>query len=201
MLLLIPSAVVLAVLAEPITRLVYERGVFGDEATDLVADGAGLVVDLAPLPGREPALLAHVLQPPAAVGDGRALAREPPDQRGPFGGALQALRDRRDRDRDRGGDDRDVRLAGLDPAPQPARRRGPGDGRFRRADAGGLGAARGRGLRGLVRPRRAYSGAPSRTGRVGRRRDRRRRRRVHRCGLGDGRAEMQQIRTLLPGRG
>jgi putative peptidoglycan lipid II flippase len=37
MLLLIPSAVVLAVLAEPITRLVYERGVFGDEATDLVA--------------------------------------------------------------------------------------------------------------------------------------------------------------------
>jgi putative peptidoglycan lipid II flippase len=35
---LIPSAVFLAVLAEPITRLVYERGVFGAAATDLVAE-------------------------------------------------------------------------------------------------------------------------------------------------------------------
>jgi putative peptidoglycan lipid II flippase len=38
LLLLIPSAVLMAVLAEPITRLVYERGVFGTEATDLVAE-------------------------------------------------------------------------------------------------------------------------------------------------------------------
>lgn len=37
-LLLIPSAAVMAVLAEPITRLVYQRGVFGPGATDLVAD-------------------------------------------------------------------------------------------------------------------------------------------------------------------
>jgi putative peptidoglycan lipid II flippase len=37
MLLLIPSAVILAVLAQPITRLVYERGAFGDHATDLVS--------------------------------------------------------------------------------------------------------------------------------------------------------------------
>jgi putative peptidoglycan lipid II flippase len=37
MLLLIPSAVVMAVLAEPITRLVYQRGAFGTEATDLVS--------------------------------------------------------------------------------------------------------------------------------------------------------------------
>jgi putative peptidoglycan lipid II flippase len=36
-LLLIPSAVLMAVLAEPITRLVYERGAFGAEATDLTA--------------------------------------------------------------------------------------------------------------------------------------------------------------------
>ena len=36
-LLLIPSAVLMAVLAEPITRLVYERGQFGPGATDLVA--------------------------------------------------------------------------------------------------------------------------------------------------------------------
>jgi putative peptidoglycan lipid II flippase len=37
-LLLIPSAVLMAVLAEPITRLLYERGVFGAGATDLVAE-------------------------------------------------------------------------------------------------------------------------------------------------------------------
>ncbi|HEY1359998.1 MAG TPA: murein biosynthesis integral membrane protein MurJ [Thermoleophilaceae bacterium] len=37
MLLLIPSAVVMAVLAHPITRLVYQRGVFGEHATDLVS--------------------------------------------------------------------------------------------------------------------------------------------------------------------
>ena len=37
MLLLIPSAVVMAVLAEPITRLVYQRGAFGADATHLVS--------------------------------------------------------------------------------------------------------------------------------------------------------------------
>ena len=37
-LLLIPSAAIMAVLAEPITRLVYERGAFGAQATDLVAE-------------------------------------------------------------------------------------------------------------------------------------------------------------------
>jgi putative peptidoglycan lipid II flippase len=37
-LLLIPSAVLMAVLAEPITRLVYQRGQFGTGATDLVAE-------------------------------------------------------------------------------------------------------------------------------------------------------------------
>ena len=37
-LLLIPSAVIMGVLAEPITRLVYERGVFDAAATDLVAE-------------------------------------------------------------------------------------------------------------------------------------------------------------------
>ena len=35
-LLLIPSAVLMAVLAEPIVRLIYQRGEFGPEATDLV---------------------------------------------------------------------------------------------------------------------------------------------------------------------
>ncbi len=37
MLLLVPSAVLMAVLAVPITRLIYERGEFDAEATDLVA--------------------------------------------------------------------------------------------------------------------------------------------------------------------
>jgi putative peptidoglycan lipid II flippase len=37
-LLLIPCAVILAVLAEPITRLVYQRGEFGPAATDLVSE-------------------------------------------------------------------------------------------------------------------------------------------------------------------
>ncbi len=36
-LLLIPSAVLMAVLAEPITRLVFERGAFGPDATDLTS--------------------------------------------------------------------------------------------------------------------------------------------------------------------
>jgi putative peptidoglycan lipid II flippase len=36
-LLLIPSAVLMAVLAEPIVRLVYQRGAFGPEATDLTS--------------------------------------------------------------------------------------------------------------------------------------------------------------------
>ena len=36
-LLLIPSAVAMAVLAEPITRLVYQRGAFGPQATDLTS--------------------------------------------------------------------------------------------------------------------------------------------------------------------
>jgi putative peptidoglycan lipid II flippase len=38
LLLLIPSAVLMAVLAEPITRLVYQRGEFGAGATDLVTE-------------------------------------------------------------------------------------------------------------------------------------------------------------------
>ena len=36
--LLIPSAVLMGVLAEPITRLVYERGIFDQQATDLVSE-------------------------------------------------------------------------------------------------------------------------------------------------------------------
>ena len=80
-LLLIPSAVLMAVLAEPITQLVYQRGAFGPEATDLTSDGDGLVVDLAAVPGCEPAVLAHVLQPPAPVGHNGARRAEPGGER------------------------------------------------------------------------------------------------------------------------
>ena len=72
----------MAVLAEPITRLVYQRGEFGAEATDLVSDGDGLVVDLAAVPGGEPAVLAHLLQPPAPVGHHRARRAQPGGERG-----------------------------------------------------------------------------------------------------------------------
>ena len=76
-LLLIPSAVLMAVLAEPITRLVYQRGAFGGRGHRPGVRGDGLVVDLAALPGREPAVLAHLLQPPAAVGHHRAGRAQP----------------------------------------------------------------------------------------------------------------------------
>ena len=81
-LLLIPSAVLMAVLAEPITRLVYERGEFGAEATDLVTEA--LVWWSISLPFQGVSLLFSrtffSLQRP--VGDHRAGGREPRGQRG-----------------------------------------------------------------------------------------------------------------------
>ena len=71
-LLLIPSAVLMGVLAEPITRLVYQRGVFGAEATDLVTEALVWWSISLPVPGGEPAVLAHLLQPPAPLADHRA---------------------------------------------------------------------------------------------------------------------------------
>ena len=94
-LLLIPSAVLMAVLAEPITRLVYERGEFGVEATDLVTEAMVWWSISLPVPGREPAVLAHLLQPPEPVGDHRAGGREPRGERAGGAGAVRALRDRR----------------------------------------------------------------------------------------------------------
>ncbi len=54
-LLLIPSAAILAVLAEPITRVIYQRGEFGPGATDLVAEA--LLVWAASLPFQGASLL------------------------------------------------------------------------------------------------------------------------------------------------
>src|SRR4051812_40288824 len=55
LLLLIPSAVIMAVLAEPITRLVYQRGAFNGAATDLVSEA--MVVWALSLPAQGASLL------------------------------------------------------------------------------------------------------------------------------------------------
>ena len=112
-LLLIPSAVLMAVLAEPITRLVYQRGAFGPEATDLVAEA--LVWWSISLPFQGVSLLFSrtffSLQQPWAttalagvnlVVNARSWRR-----------AVRPLRDRGHRDRDRGRHRGDVRGAGL----------------------------------------------------------------------------------------
>ena len=74
LLLLVPSAVLMAVLVDPdhASALRARRVRRGGDPARL--HGARLVVDLAAVPGRQPALLAHLLQPPAAMGDDRALA-------------------------------------------------------------------------------------------------------------------------------
>ena len=105
-------------------------------------DRARLVVDLAAVPGCQPALLAHLLRPPTAVGDDGARGREHGRQRRGGIRALRAVRDRRDRDRDRRRDACDDDRPGLDPA-WPARRdRGPPARRGGRAHAGCRGRAR-----------------------------------------------------------
>ena len=82
LLLLIPATAAILVLSEPMIRLVYERGDFGAEATDLVADGALLVRLLAAVQRPLPAPHADLLQPPAALGADRDRGRQPGDHRG-----------------------------------------------------------------------------------------------------------------------
>ena len=65
--LLIPAAFFTAVLAEPLTRLVYQRGEFGVAVDRRRGRGAVLVQLLAPLQRREPAAHAHVLLAPAPL--------------------------------------------------------------------------------------------------------------------------------------
>ena len=71
-LLLIPAAFATAVLAEPLTRLVYERGEFGAASTDDVAEALFWFSFSLPVRGREPAAHAHVLLAPAPVVPDRA---------------------------------------------------------------------------------------------------------------------------------
>ena len=95
-LLLIPSAVLMAVLAEPITRLVYQRGEFDAEATELVK--TAMVWWSISLPFQGVSLLFSrtffSLQQPWAT---TALAwREHGGERDGGAGAVQAVRDRRE---------------------------------------------------------------------------------------------------------
>jgi O-antigen/teichoic acid export membrane protein len=182
-LLLIPSAVLMAVLAEPITRLVYERGGHRPHL-----DRDGVVVDLAAVPGREPAVLAHLLQPPASLGHHGARRREPRRERGYRRSALRAVRHRGDRARDRGRHGRDVRGAGVDPAPPAGRHRGRAPALERDPDARGGRAAGGALLPHLGRARRAARPLVRRPGGVGAERDRRGLGRVRRRRLGARRA-------------
>ena len=74
-LLLIPAAVVTAVLAEPLTRLVYQRGAFGASSTDEVSEALFWFSLLAAVQRRQPDAHAHVLLAPAPVVPDRAGGR------------------------------------------------------------------------------------------------------------------------------
>ena len=136
-LLLIPSAVLMAVLAEPITRLVYQRGAFGAEATDLTS--TAMVWWSISLPFQGVSLLFSrtffSLQRPWAT---TALAGAQPGRERRVSAALYGpFEHRRHRARHGGRDDRDVRGAGLDPAPRAGRHRGRAARVDRGADARG----------------------------------------------------------------
>ena len=166
-LLLIPSAVAMAVLAEPIIRLVYQRGAFGPEATDLTS--TALVWWSISLPFQGVSLLFSrtffSLQQPRAT---TVLAgAQPARQRGAVRGAVRALRDRRDRAGHGGRDDRDVRVAGAAAAARARGDRGRPHAGGGAADAAGGRAAGGRVLRRLVRARLGAGAQLHRAGDLG----------------------------------
>ena len=117
LLLLIPATAAILVLAEPMIRLVYERGDFAPGRDRPGLRGALLVRLLAPVQRHLPAAHADLLQPPAALGADRDRRRQPGDHRGRRVRALRAVRGRRDRRRDRDRDRGQRRRAGGDPAP------------------------------------------------------------------------------------
>ena len=69
------GAAITACSPTPIVRLVYQRGEFDAESTELGGRGAVLVLVLAAVRGHQPAAHAHVLLAPAAVAADRAGAR------------------------------------------------------------------------------------------------------------------------------
>ncbi len=123
LLLLIPSAALMAVLAQPITRLVYQRGAFGGGATDLVA--TALLCWSFSLPFQGASLLFSrtffSLQKPWFT---TALALgEPGGERGLLGDLLLPVGNHGRRARLGGGHARDGRMPGGGAAARPRRHR------------------------------------------------------------------------------
>ena len=186
-LLLIPSAVLMAVLAEPITRLVYQRGAFGAHATDLVTamvwwsislpfQGVSLLFSRTFFSLQRPWATTALAGVNLVVNAGLAAALYGPVRRGRH-------RDRHCR-RDRG----DVPGPGRDPAPRARRHRGRPDARQRAAHARGRRAAGRGGLRRLVRARRPARALARGPGGGRGRRDRRGIRGLRGRGVGAARA-------------
>ena len=96
-LLLIPAAACTLVLAEPITRLVYERGEFGAGLDGHRRRGAVLVLLQPAVRGRQPAADADVLLAAAPVAADRPRRRDARHQRRRGARARRPVRDRRHR--------------------------------------------------------------------------------------------------------
>jgi putative peptidoglycan lipid II flippase len=174
-LLLIPSAVTMAVLAEPITRLVYQRGAFGPHATDLTS--TAMVWWSISLPFQGVSLLFSrtffSLQRPWAT---TALSG--------LNLVVNALRHRRDRARHGRRDRHDVPGAGLDPARRARWGGRPAHCRRGHSHAGGGGAARRRVVGLLEGAQRRAGREPDRAGGHRAHLDRRRIRRLRGGRLG-----------------
>ena len=150
-LLLIPAAACTLVLAEPITRLVYERGEFGAGLDGDRRRGAVLVLLQPALRRRQPAADADVLLAAAPLAADRPRRRDARRQHRRRARARRPVRDGRHRVRDGGRERRDDRRPGLLPAPHP-----------RRAPRGRRDRARRR--RGSSSRRRCWASSPTRCG-------------------------------------
>ena len=122
--LLLPAAAFSIVLAEPIIRLLYQRGAFEPGQTHVVAERARRLLGRAHLQRHDADAEPGLLQPPAAVGPDRDRDGEPRAQRR----AVRRLLPRRDVGdpvRDLAREHRGRRDAALRPAP-PDRQDRPG---------------------------------------------------------------------------
>ena len=81
--LLVPASVVTAVLAEPITRLIYQRGAFEPAQTPVVAGALAAFCARPRLQRDDADAQPRVLQPAVELGPDRRRAREPGSERRP----------------------------------------------------------------------------------------------------------------------
>ena len=121
LLLLVPATAAILVLSEPMTRLVYERGVFDAISTDLVSEALFWFAFSLPFNGLFLLMTRtffSLQRPwlPTAIS-----RREPGDHGGRRAAPLRAVRGRRHRRRDGDRDDRERRRPGLGPAGQLGR--------------------------------------------------------------------------------